>query len=122
MIDQGIPIVIQQDVRDTMEFAVLAKKEVRIACTGCFHPSMRISDATRCKKCASFVRHWEKKDGVRRPLQCKEPNLTHEAAACEMVTLTPPRPPKEIKDIPDCDVLEGVKNRNLTDTLMTKNK
>jgi len=49
---------------------VLARKDIEIACIGCFRRNMRISDATRCKKCASFVQQWDAKDGVRR-LLCK---------------------------------------------------
>ena len=38
----------------------LAKnKDVRVACAGCFKRDMRITDTTRCKKRARFVKHWD---------------------------------------------------------------
>ncbi len=70
--NKGIPVVIKQEVGDRTMYAVLAKdKDLRIACAGCFACDMKITDSTRCKKCASFVKHWDVKDGLRR-LTCKE--------------------------------------------------
>lgn len=71
VINKGIPVVIKQEVGGETFYAILAKnKDVQIACAGCFSRDMRITDGTRCKKCASFVKHWDTKDGVR-CLACK---------------------------------------------------
>ena len=61
-----IPVVIKQRVGGSTHYAVLAKdKNFRIACAGCFTRDMRITDATRCKKCSSFGKHHDTKDGLR---------------------------------------------------------
>jgi len=67
----GIPVIMKQLMANGVAaFAVLARNNVRIACIGCFKQDMRITDSARCKKCASFVKHWDAKAGVRR-LICK---------------------------------------------------
>jgi len=73
VLNKGIPVIIKQEVGGEIVYAVLARnKDIRIiACGGgCFSRNMRITDGTPCKKCASFVKHWDTKDGVRR-LTCK---------------------------------------------------
>ena len=56
--NQEVPIIIKQTINNKTTFNVLAKdRNVRIAGAGCFKTDMRITDSTRCKKCASFVKH-----------------------------------------------------------------
>ena len=59
-----------------------------MACAGCFRRDMLITDTTRCKKCASFVKHFDTKDGVRR-LSCKADGdikaITDHAAVAKVV-------------------------------------
>jgi len=65
----GILVVAKQAMANGVAaFAVLARNDVRIACIGCFKRDMLISDAAGCKKCASFVKHWDAKAGVQRLL------------------------------------------------------
>lgn len=70
VIQQDIPVIVKQTTGGITRYAVLATKNLRIVCAGCFRRDMRITDTTRCKKCASFVKHWDSKDGIRR-LHCK---------------------------------------------------
>ena len=87
--NQKIPVIIRQIVGGEYVYAVLANnKDVRIACAGCFTRDMLITDSTRCKKCASFVKHWDFKDGVRR-LECKNTSsdINEIAKDCGAVTL-----------------------------------
>lgn len=69
----GVPVIIKQNPPNDDEpcHAVLARKDVRIACVGCFDRDMHITDSARHKKCAGFVKHWDAKDGLCR-VQCKE--------------------------------------------------
>lgn len=106
--NRGVPVVIKQQINNNTVYAVLAKdKDVRIACVGCFRRDMRITDGTRCKKCASFVKHWDTKDGVRR-LVCKE-----SIAAGSSVVLEFDRPGGDLKGVSDADLLNEVKARGL---------
>lgn len=67
----GVPVVVKQQRCDGVDsYAVLSGKELKVVCVGCFRRDMRITDRTRCKQCASFVKHWDMKDGGRR-LECK---------------------------------------------------
>jgi len=62
----GIPVIVKQAMANGVTaFAVLARNDVRIACVGCFKQNVLVSGTTRCKKCASFVKHWDTKGGVR---------------------------------------------------------
>jgi len=86
--NKGVPIIVKQTVDNETVFAVLAKnKDVRIACAGCFKRDMRITGATGCKKCASFVEHWDTKDGLGR-VKCQETGseIRDFAADCRQVT------------------------------------
>jgi len=67
----GIPVIVKQVMADGVAaFAVLARNDVRIACIGCFKRDVLVSDTAPCKKCGSFVKHWDTKAGFRR-LVCK---------------------------------------------------
>lgn len=73
---QQMPVIIKQALpQGGVSYAVLATKEVRLVCAGCFKRDMSITDTSRCKKCASFVKHFytfNGKDGSGRRTQCKE--------------------------------------------------
>ena len=51
------------------DYDVIPKnKDLRIVCAGCFRDGMTLADDSRAKKCASFVKHWDTKDGLREAL------------------------------------------------------
>lgn len=106
--NQEIPIIVKQRVGDKTVFAVVAKnKDVKIACVGCFRRDMKITDNTRCKKCSSFVKHWDLKDGQRR-LGCKETGsdiIKNIAANCHQVTMD--------FDVKNNDSVETIDTSNL---------
>jgi len=69
---EGVPVIVRQMMPNGVTvYAVLARKDIKIACAGCFKREMLLTDATRCKKCSSFVKHMDMKQGVRR-LKCKD--------------------------------------------------
>ena len=85
--NKNLPVIIKQKVGDGDVFAVLAKdKGLKIACVGCFRRDMRITDVTRCKKCSSFTKHWDTKNGLR-VMQCKETTIDAVAANCQQVAM-----------------------------------
>ena len=110
---EGIPVVVKQQlVNGATAHAVLARKDIEIACIGCFRRDMRVSDPTRCKKCASFVKHWDAKDGVRRLLcegdadEMEDDHVGHaivEAKAEDSV----------LEELTDEELLDAVKARGL---------
>ena len=118
--NQEVPIIIKQKTGDgTTVFAVLAKdKGIKIACAGCFHREMKISDSTRCKKCSSFVKHFDTKDGVRRT-ECKETgsDIKDIAENCRKVKMDfdgeISTKVRNSKTVTDQDILDEVKKRNL---------
>lgn len=64
--NQGLPIIVKQNVNNNTKFAVVAKdRELRIVCGGCFTRNMSLADDSRCKKVCSFVKHWDNKKGER---------------------------------------------------------
>lgn len=86
VIKQGVPIIIKQEVNGQDMFAVLARdKDLKIACATCFDRGMRINDTTRCRKCCSFVKHHDKKNGER-IRECKKGGF-NPTAECRTVTL-----------------------------------
>jgi len=117
----GAPVVVKQAMANGVaDCAVLARKDVRLACVGCFKRDMRIADGTRCKMCSSFVKHWDTKDNVRR-LACKINGdvaalesahagraalLEASAAAAEMITTG-------IDAFSDEELLNAIKDRDL---------
>lgn len=65
--NQGVPIIVKQNVNGVTKFAVVAKdRELRIVCAGCFSRTMNLANNSRCRTVCSFVKHWDKKDGERR--------------------------------------------------------
>ena len=87
--NQEVPVIIKQTIDNETAFTALAKdRNVQIACAGCFKADMRITDSTRCKKCASFVKHWDVKDGQRHG-HCKETgfDIKKVAANCDRLTI-----------------------------------
>ena len=109
-----VPVIIKQTLNNKTIYAVLAKnKDIRIACVGCFKRDMRITDTTRCKKCASFVKHWDTKDGERR-LQCKNSDLNIEAVAanCRPVTMDfAVKSSQTLEEINTSDLIAELKKR-----------
>ena len=82
VVDQGIPMVATETRDGKTDYAVIAKdKGLRIVCAGCYRDGMTLADDSRVKKCASFVKHWDNKDG-RRYLKCKESGISEVAANC----------------------------------------
>jgi len=115
---QGIPIIVKQTFGGKTACAALAKdKDVKIACAGCFKCNVKMTDNTGCKKCAPFVKHWDKKDGVRRDA-CRDTGFELETvvANCDHVTLdfaneTPTETPT--LDIPTAPTLDFVSTAEL---------
>ena len=97
-------------------YAVLATKDVRMVCAGCFRRDMLITDATRCKKCASFVKHFDTKNGVRRR-SCKDDGdiNTMDADCTEVVIKDGATEPAVLDDV---KLLWMVKERGLTERLL----
>jgi len=61
----GVPVVIKQVMANGVTaYAVLARNDVRIVRVGCFKRDKLVSDSTRCKTCASFVKHWDTEGGT----------------------------------------------------------
>jgi hypothetical protein len=96
VVRQRVPIIVSQLVQSTRDdtkepykvYAVLATKDIKLICSQCFKHGMSITDASRCKTCSSFAKHWEyKKDGNRRK-GCKEDSMFMNAPGnCTMVQL-----------------------------------
>lgn len=112
------PIIIQQRLGDgTRNYAVLATKQVKIACIGCFKRDMLITDCTRVKKCSSFVKHWDTKKGLRCQT-CKGDGdfMDVDPASCKLVCVNPaPKVDKAtvLHDLTDIELLDAVKARKL---------
>ena len=106
--NKGIPIIIKQGVNNETVYAVLAKnKDVRIACAGCFKRDMRITDSTRCKKCASHVKHcWDTRAGQRKD-EYKDTgsDIKDIAANCRQVDFIP----SSLKTIDTTDLIAELK-------------
>jgi len=106
----GVPVVIQQPLDNgVMACAVLADRDVKMACLGCFQRTMRISDTTRCKKCSSYVKHHDFEGGVRR-LQCKEGGDAKDIQPVKAVTITTAT---KVEGLTDNELLDAVKSRQL---------
>ena len=97
-------------------YAVLATKDVRMVCAGCFRRDMLITDATRCKKCASFVKHFDTKDGVRRRLCKEDGDVNHLPANCTEVVIKDSDVEPSVLD--DVKLLWMVKQRDLVGRLI----
>jgi len=113
----GIPVIVKQVLANGVAAcAILARNDVRIACVGCFERDMLISDATRCKKCASFVKHWDTKGGMRR-LACKTDGdiakLEGANAGCAVFAEAAKTPSLRTEGLTDNELLEAVKTRRL---------
>jgi len=106
---EGVPVVVRQMMPNGVTvYAVLARKDIEIACVGCFRHDMLITDATRCKKCSSFVKHMDMKHGVRR-LKCKDDGEANHVTAPGAIKVRPP----VTKD----SILEGLTDTELLDTV-----
>jgi len=112
----GIPVIVKQVLANGITaYAILARNDVRIACVGCFKHHMLISDTTRCKKCASFVKHWDTKGGVRH-LACKTDGDVAKlegANAGRAVFAKAAKTPLGAEGLTDNKLLEAVKTRRL---------
>jgi len=118
---QGIPIIIKQTLGNWTACVALAKdKDVKIACAGCFKCDMKITDNTRCKKCATFVKHWDKKDGVLRDacrdtgfeLKCVIANCGHVTLDFAGETLDVPMA-STLDSIPKAELIAKLKKRDV---------
>lgn len=117
VVNKEVPIIIKQTVGDKTVFAVLARnKDMRIACAGCFKRDMKITDSTRCKKCASFIKHWDLKDGVRRD-QCKDANVFDESSRVVM-DFDCSSNPTVIASVDTSDLIEELKKRGEMQTVL----
>lgn len=120
VVDQGIPLILHQQVPIMggmkSAYAVLANRDVRLVCSGCFRRDTRLNDKKRCKMCGSFVKHFDTKDGVRR-LQCKEDGLiNHLEAICTEVVVAPETPDRELDN---AALIAMVKERGLVPDLLS---
>lgn len=116
---QGIPIVLRQSVQVMggvkTDYAVLATRDLRIVCSGCFRRGMCLTDKKRCKTCASFVKHTNMKGHVRL-VPCKDDGLlknieegSTKAEVADVVTTD---------HLDDAALLNMVKDRGLVDDLV----
>lgn len=113
----GPPIILKQEAPTygggmRTAYAVLATKDVRLACADCFRRDMRITDSTRVKTCASFVKHWSTKAG-RRVCGCKDDGDVNfiDADITRVVVDTDTR---DVKKMTDEELLEEMEERGLT--------
>jgi len=111
---EGTPVIVRQTMPNGVTvYAVLARKDIKIACVGCFRHDMLITDATRCKKCSSFVKHMDMKHGVRR-LQCKDDGEANHVSAPDAVEVRVPVTKDSILEgLTDTELLDAVKSRQL---------
>jgi len=111
---EGMPVIVRQMMPNGVTVcAVLARKDIKIACVGCFRHNMLIRDATRCKKCWSFVKHMDMKHGVRR-LKCKDDGKANHVTAPDAVEVRPPVTKDSILEgLTDTELLDAVKSRQL---------
>lgn len=116
----GPPIILKQEAPTygggmRTAYAVLATKDVRLACADCFRRDMRITDSTRVKTCASFVKHWSTKQGAR-VCGCKEDGDVNfiNADITQVVVDTDGAPKsKDITEAADEELLEEMERRGL---------
>ena len=113
VINQKAPMVVSEVVDGITNYAVIAQRDLKILCVGCFKPGMTLTDDRRCRTCSSFVNHWDNTNSERR-LNCKPANETIEEVAntCPGVILAfDNTDPVEISnDV----ILDDVNRRNLT--------
>lgn len=100
----GPPIILKQDAPThgggmRPAYAVLMNKDVRIACVHCFRRDMRVTDSTRVKTCASFVKHWCNKEG-KRLMGCKDDGDVNfmDAICTEVIVDATPKVPEPMTD------------------------
>jgi len=110
----GIPVIVKQVMANGVTaYAVLARNDVRIACVGCFKRDMLIADATRCKKCASFVKHWDTKGGVRRLVCMADGEVAKLESANTGRAVFTEAAKTTSEGLTDNELLEAVKTRRL---------
>jgi hypothetical protein len=111
--NKRLPVIVKQMVGNEEVFSVLAKdKGLKIICAGCFNRDMRITNVTRCKKCSSFVKHWDTKDRLR-CIQCKETTIRDVAANCQPVTMNFDAGAHALADVSDAELVAKVEKRDL---------
>ena len=119
VVDQGMPMIATETRDGKTDYAVIAKdKGLRIVCAGCFRDGMTLADDSRTKKCASFVKHWDTKDGHRR-LKCKESDISKVAANCPRITVADGMADGVVtlKDASNDEILKEVVERGLEDVV-----
>jgi len=110
---EGVPVIVRQMMPNGVTvYAVLARKDIKIACVGCFRHDMLITDTTRCKKCSSFVKHMDMKQGVRR-LKCKDDGEANHVTAPDAVEVNPVTKNSILDGLTDNELLDVVKSRQL---------
>ena len=115
VVDQGMPMIATETRDGKTDYAVIAKdKGLRIVCAGCFRDGMTLADDSRVKKCASFVKHWDNKDGRRR-LKCKESDISKVAANCPRTAVVDGV--VTLKDASNDEILKEVMERGLGDVV-----
>lgn len=98
VVNKGAPIIVTEGTPiatavglefDTSNprYAVVASKDLRIICAGCFKDGMTMSDTSRCRTCSSFVRHWDNKAGERKMKCNTDRSIADVALTCPPVEL-----------------------------------
>jgi len=111
---EGMPVIVRQTMPNGVTVcAVLARKDIKIACVGCFRHDMLITDTARCKKCSGFVKHMDMKHGVQR-LKCKDDGEANHVMAPDAVEVRVPVTKDSIlEELTDTELLDAVKSRQL---------
>lgn len=98
VVNKGTPIIVTEGTpTDTVagiefdtsnpRYAVVATKDLKIICAGCFKDGMTMSDTSRCRTCSSFVRHWDNKAGERKMKCNADRSIADVALTCPPVEL-----------------------------------